>query len=43
MRVKTFFRMLRIIAAVTLFFFAWSFLPLYSLVAYAAEGTQGGG
>ncbi len=38
MRLKTFFRMLRIIAAVTLFFFAWSFLPIYAAVAYAAEG-----
>jgi len=42
MRVNTFFRTLRIIAAVTLFFFAWSFLPLYSLVAYAAEGQKSG-
>jgi len=42
MRVKTFFRMLRIIAAVTLFFFSWSFLPIYAAVAYAAT-PQGQG
>jgi hypothetical protein len=40
MRVKTFFRMLRIIAAVTLFFFSWSFGPIYAAVAYAAESKQ---
>ncbi len=42
MRVKTFLRMLRIIAAVTLFFFSWSFGPIYAAVAYAAapEGQK---
>ncbi len=44
---RTFYRALRSISAVTLFFFAWSFLPLYSFVAYAAEpegqGTRGQG
>ncbi len=42
MRVKTFFRVLRIIAAVTLFFFCWSFLPLWQAVAFAAT-PQGQG
>ncbi len=37
---RSFYRSLRIISAVTLFFFVWSFLPLYSLVAYAAEPTR---
>lgn len=44
---RSFYRSLRIISAVTLFFFVWSFLPLYSLVAYAAApegpGARGQG
>ena len=45
---RTFYRALRSISAVTLFFFVWSFLPLWQAVAYAAapevQGTrvQGG-
>ena len=42
MRVKSFFRVLRIFSVITLFFFCWSFLPLYAAVAYAAE-KQGAG
>lgn len=42
MRVKTFFRMLRIIAGITLFFFSWSFLPLWQAVAYAATSQRQG-
>ncbi len=33
---RMFSRALRILSAVTLFFFCWTFLPLYSFVAYAA-------
>ena len=42
---RSFYRLLRVISAVTLFFFAWSFLPLWQAVAYAAapeeQGTRG--
>jgi transglutaminase-like putative cysteine protease len=34
---RTFFRALRIVAAITLFFFSWTFLPLWQAVAFAAE------
>ncbi len=34
---RTFHRVLRNISAITLFFFCWSFLPLWQAVAYAAE------
>jgi hypothetical protein len=45
MRVKTFFRTLRILSAIVLFFFCWTYMPLYSLVAYAAtsQGQGSGG
>ena len=39
---RTFNRVLRIFSVITLFFFCWSFLPLYAAVAYAAE-KQGAG
>jgi len=44
---QTFYRALRSISAVTLFFFVWSFLPLWQAVAYAAapeaQETRGQG
>jgi hypothetical protein len=42
---RTFFRTLRIISAITLFFFCWTYLPLYAAVAYAAtpQGQGAGG
>lgn len=33
---RAFYRTLRIISSITLFFFCWTFLPLYAAVAYAA-------
>ena len=41
---RTFNRAIRVTSAITLFFFCWSFLPIYAAVAYAAapEG-QGAG
>ena len=38
---RTFYRALRSISAITLFFFCWSFLPLWQAVAYAAEPEAG--
>ena len=39
---RAFYRTLRILSAITLFFFCWTFLPLYAAVAYAAapEGQK---
>lgn len=37
MRVKNLFRVLRILSAVVLFFFLWTFGPIYAAVAWAAE------
>jgi len=37
MHVKTFYRTLRVVSAITLFFFSWSFLPIFQAVAYAVE------
>lgn len=34
---RTFFRTLRIFSAITLFFFCWTYMPLYAAVAWAAE------
>ncbi len=39
---RAFYRGLRIFAVITLFFFCWTFLPLWQVVAYAAQ-TQGQG
>ncbi len=36
MRVKTFFRVLRVISAIVLFFFVWTFGPIWQAVAFAA-------
>ena len=42
---RAFYRTLRILSAVTLFFFSWTFLPLWQVAAYAAEkpSTRGRG
>ena len=39
---RAFYRTLRILSAITLFFICWMFLPLYAVVAYAAapEGQK---
>ena len=37
---RTFYRVLRILSAVTLFFFSWTFLPLWQVAAYAANDSQ---
>src|SRR3990172_5049801 len=37
---RTFSRVLRILSAVTLFFFCWTFLPLWQAVAFAATGQK---
>lgn len=42
MRVKTFFRVLRIASAITLFFFVWTFLPAWQVAAWAAEPSATG-
>ncbi len=42
MRVKTFYRVLRLISAVVLFFFIWTFGPVWQAVAFAAT-PQGQG
>ncbi len=34
---RTFNRVLRIFTVITLFFFCWSYMPLYAAVAWAAE------
>ncbi len=34
---RTFFKTLRISSAITLFFFCWTYMPLYAAVAWAAE------
>jgi murein DD-endopeptidase MepM/ murein hydrolase activator NlpD len=41
---RAFYRTLRILSSITLFFFCWTFLPLYAAVAYAAapEGQKSG-
>jgi len=43
MRVKTFYRVLRFISAVVLFFHVWTFGPLWQAVAFAAGEKQGPG
>lgn len=42
---RTFYRGLKVLSLVTLFFFCWSFLPLHAAVAYAAtpQGQGAGG
>ena len=40
MRVKTFYRALKLWAAVVLFFFVWTFGPLWQAVAYAATSSK---
>lgn len=40
MRVKTFYRALRFISAIVLFFFVWTFGPIWQAVAYAAESRK---
>ena len=35
-----FFRTLKIISLITLFFFSWTYLPMYQIAAYAAEEKQ---
>ncbi len=40
MRVKTFFRFLRIVSAVVLFFFVWTFSEIWQAVAWAAAPAQ---
>lgn len=40
MRVKTFYRFLRIVSAVVLFFFVWSFGPVWQAVAFAATSRK---
>ena len=37
---RTFSRNLRILSGIVLFFFAWSYLPLYSCVAFAADSHK---
>ncbi len=39
---RTFFRALRIVSAITLFFFSWTFLPLWQVVAFAATPQKSG-
>ena len=39
---RAFYRAIRIFAAVTLFFFCWTYLPLYAAVAYAATPQSKG-
>ncbi len=34
---RKFYRFLRVLSSITLFFFCWTFLPLYSAVAFAVE------
>jgi transglutaminase-like putative cysteine protease len=40
MRVKTFYRALRFISAIVLFFFVWTFGPIWQAVAFAAESRN---
>ena len=42
---RAFYRTLRTLSAVTLFFFSWSYMPLFQLAAWAAEppATRGRG
>ncbi len=42
MRVKTFYRVLRLISAVVLFFFIWTFGPVWQAVAFAATPQSQG-
>ncbi len=37
---RAFYRTLRIFAAVTLFFFCWTYMPIYAAVAYAATSQK---
>ena len=37
---RTFNQVMKIIAVVTLLFFSWTYLPVYAVVAYAAESKQ---
>ncbi len=37
---RTFNWTIKILSAITLFFFCWTFLPIYAAVAFAAERTQ---
>jgi hypothetical protein len=41
---RAFYRTLRILSAITLFFFCWTFLPLYAAVAYTItpQGQRAG-
>lgn len=39
---RTFFRALKTISVITLFFFCWTFLPLWQAVAYATEKQKPG-
>jgi transglutaminase-like putative cysteine protease len=43
MRVKTFYRALRFISAIVLFFFVWTFGPIWQAVAFAAESRKTSG
>ena len=43
MRVKTFYRTLRFISAIVLFFFVWTFGPIWQAVAFAAESRKASG
>ena len=40
MRVKTFYRVLRLLSAVVLFFFIWTFGPVWQAVAFAATSPK---
>ncbi len=40
MRVKTFYRVLRLLSAVVLFFFIWTFGPVWQAVAFAAANAK---
>jgi len=40
---RKFLKILRIVSAVTLFFFCWSYMPLYAVIAWAAEPPATGG
>ncbi|OGW29570.1 MAG: hypothetical protein A2X56_13145 [Nitrospirae bacterium GWC2_57_13] len=37
---RAFLRIARFVSAITLFFFCWTYMPLYSIAAYAAEKKQ---
>ena len=40
---RAFYRALRILSVVTLFFFSWSYMPLFQIAAWAAEPPATGG